>query len=79
MAGLKRTDGRLRDRDRESPLAPPELIELATASHLVGKDGKLDDPDADLPFYIEIPTRSLAPRYAIQSMPGRRSKATLPR
>jgi DNA-binding CsgD family transcriptional regulator len=38
MAGLKGTYERLRERDRESPLDPPELIELATAAYLVGKD-----------------------------------------
>jgi len=39
MAGrLKGTYERLRERDRESPLAPPELIELATAAYLIGKD-----------------------------------------
>lgn len=38
MAGLKATYERLRDRDRESPLAPAELIELSMAAHLVGKD-----------------------------------------
>ena len=38
MAGLKGTYELLRERDRESPLAPPELIELATAAYLVGKD-----------------------------------------
>ena len=38
MVGLKGTYELLRERDRESPLAPPELIELATAAYLVGKD-----------------------------------------
>jgi hypothetical protein len=38
MDSLKGTYELLRDRDRESPLAPPELIELATAAFLVGKD-----------------------------------------
>jgi DNA-binding CsgD family transcriptional regulator len=38
MVGLRRTYEVLRERDRESPLAPPELIELAAAEYLVGKD-----------------------------------------
>jgi len=38
MVGLRRTYELLRERDRESPLAPPELIELAAAAYLVGKD-----------------------------------------
>jgi DNA-binding CsgD family transcriptional regulator/tetratricopeptide (TPR) repeat protein len=35
---LMGTYERLRERDRESPLAPPELLELATTAYLVGKD-----------------------------------------
>jgi DNA-binding CsgD family transcriptional regulator len=38
MADLKGTYERLRERDRESPLAPPALIELATAAYLLGQD-----------------------------------------
>jgi DNA-binding CsgD family transcriptional regulator/tetratricopeptide (TPR) repeat protein len=40
MAGLKRNYERLRERDRESPLAPPALLELATAAYLVGQDNE---------------------------------------
>jgi DNA-binding CsgD family transcriptional regulator len=38
MAGLKQTYELLRERDRQSPLPPPDLVELATAAYLVGKD-----------------------------------------
>ena len=38
MAGLMGTYERLRERESESPLSPPELIDLATAAYLVGKD-----------------------------------------
>jgi DNA-binding CsgD family transcriptional regulator len=38
MAGLKETYERLRERDRQSPLEPQELLELATVAFLVGKD-----------------------------------------